>query len=293
METRPRSSYIGSHDIGVIVAARNARDGKETFPTYQTEGELWAVKRGLMPESDPNEPPLWWGRELEAVIFKRWLVEHPEERREDWRFGPVECPTIFHPEFPWLGATPDALRNCKVWGLDCKASDDWDSRFQWGEEGTDQIPLKLVVQGQWFMALTGAKRWRFVAKLAASNWKLREYSVEGNPALQDRLITIANEWWAKHMVAGEMPEDVEHNVIVARWPKGDGRMLEPNEETENLARHMRKATTRHKRAELVLNKAKNRLKTYIADADGIQGLATFKADKRGVRSLKAVGGSWE
>jgi hypothetical protein len=80
--------------------------------------------------------------------------------------------------------------------------------------------------------------------------------------------------------------------VVAKYPRGNGVMLPADENTDTLGRHMTKAYTRHKRAASGLERAKNRLKVFIADADGIEGLATFRADKRGVRSLKAVGGKW-
>jgi hypothetical protein len=289
---RPRSSYIGSHDIAVIVSAANARAGRDTFPTYESESTLWGRKRGLLPESDPNEGPLWWGRAMERPIFERWLIEHPEEKRSDWRFGEGEVETIFHPDYPWLGCTPDAINCSGVWGLDCKASMNYASRFEFGEEGTDQMPLRLVVQGQWFMALTGAQRWRFVVLLGNENWKLREYSVEANPALQARLIEIANQWWERHMVKGEVVVDVEHNVITKLYPKNNGVLLPADETSDALGRAVVRAHTRFERAKLVAERAKNRLKLYIADADGVEGLATFRTDKRGVRSLRAIGGKW-
>jgi putative phage-type endonuclease len=128
--------------------------------TWESRFSLFMRKKGLL-GPQPDNPLMKWGRLLEPVIHGEFVKDHPG----DWIANPGMYAS---PDRRWQIANPDAL-----------AADDLAehkyiphvNQQEWGEPGTDEIPVRYRCQvlqyldvhglgGIWLAALLGGADFR-------------------------------------------------------------------------------------------------------------------------------------
>jgi putative phage-type endonuclease len=143
---------------------------------YDSPFALYHRKRGDLPETEDTDA-MERGRILEPYIADRFAKLHPEFTvMGDGRA------LYAHPDRPWQMATPDRLACEREWGdlpdpvavLETKTDAGGDD--QWGDDGTDQIPVHYRCQVLWQMDVLGVTA-AYVACLAMRSWKLRVYEL--------------------------------------------------------------------------------------------------------------------
>lgn len=137
---------------------------------------LYHRKLGILPQED-DSPMMERGRVLEPYIRDKFAAAHPEFMvmgfgRELYRNGGR----------PWQLATPDGLLYATVDDFfdfeepvavaEFKTASSMD---EWGEPGTDEIPVYYRAQVLWQMDVMGVRRWH-VAVLDVPKWEIREYA---------------------------------------------------------------------------------------------------------------------
>lgn len=150
--------------------------------TQNSPFALYHRKLGTLPEA-PDSGALERGRVLEPYIAGKFAERHPEfcvlgSGRELWA----------HPDRPWQMATPDRqvtenLGPCcpdgSAYGdllavLECKS--DASPGDQWGEDGSDEIPVHYRAQVLWQMDVMGVTT-GYVACLFVQQWKVLVYEL--------------------------------------------------------------------------------------------------------------------
>lgn len=147
--------------------------------TWESPFSLWHKMAGSI-DSPPQTPEQARGHYLESGIAAWFADQHP-----DWRIK--NTGTWQHNERDWQIGSPDRLvavptdRGWEPRILECKtdAHPNGGSDPQWGEPGTDQIPVGYRVQVIWLMDVLGVK----VAHVAClgSYLSFNEYVVRYNP----------------------------------------------------------------------------------------------------------------
>lgn len=138
--------------------------------------KLFYQKQGVLGE-DPDQRNTRWGRRLERHIADEFAEAHPE-------FWVMDAGLYAHADRPWQMASPDRLLFDTTWrfgdqplaGLECKAWHAWD---QWGEEGTDEVPIHIRCQAIWQADVLGVPA---VYVPVANGPSFREYVVEHDEA---------------------------------------------------------------------------------------------------------------
>ena len=137
---------------------------------------LYHRKLGNLPPKEDSDA-MERGRILEPYIADRFQASHPDlyvtgDGRGLWRHG----------ERPWQLATPDRLVHDRypvsydpLAVLEAKTDAGGDD--DWGDEGTDQIPVHYRCQVLWQMDVLGVAR-AYVPMLPMRSWKLRVYELE-------------------------------------------------------------------------------------------------------------------
>lgn len=134
---------------------------------YESRFSLWHRMANLIP-SEPDNPQLKRGHYLEPGVCAWFADQHP-----DWSIYPAG--SWRHAQHERYTAAPDrlaALPSGEVRGVEVKTAADTD---EWGQAGTDEIPVGVRAQVMWQMDVVGT-RVTHVAVLSAY-LDLREYVV--------------------------------------------------------------------------------------------------------------------
>lgn len=135
---------------------------------------LYHRKRGELPDQ-PDSDALERGRILEPYVARKFGEGHPELTVSgDGR-------TLYcHPDRAWQLGTPDRLLTDDpghLAGLECKT--DAGHGEDWGDAGTDEVPVHYRCQCLWNMDIFGASTW-YLDCLFVQPWKTRVYEMTMN-----------------------------------------------------------------------------------------------------------------
>ena len=93
--------------------------------------------------------------------------------------------TLVHADFSYLRGTPDYLTDDPNLGLEVKtarerqlADVDQDGNPLWGHDGSDLVPLAYMIQCQWYMGLTGRRKWDVAVFFVGDKDEFRLYHLD-------------------------------------------------------------------------------------------------------------------
>lgn len=267
-----RRSGIGSSEIGSIL-------GVSRWPVIN----VWRSK--LMPDLDePETEDQKRGRILEPAVAQ-WYAEETGARLE-------EPGTLRHPAKTLVLATPDRIAhlNGARRTVELKTAV-WTQQGEWGDAGTDQVPMGYLVQVNWEMACTGDAEADLAVLIGGHDFRI--YHLTRDDELLGMAFEAAEKWWRNHVVT-QRPPDVDgsraySDFLAARYPREQKPMLAATPEVEKLMGEIRALEAHVGTSEAALALAKNKLRDLISDAEGIVGngwQVTWKANKNGVRALR-------
>lgn len=268
-----RRNGIGGSDVAAIC----------NMSRYRSKMHVYLDKIGELPPLEDN-PKMAAGRKLELLIAD-WFAE--DTGYKVWRQNAI----FSHPEYPYMLANIDRWLPGQNAGLECKNTGEF-NRDEWANE---QVPTEYILQCNHYMAVTGADRW-FVAVLIGG-WDFQWRVIERDDELIRNLIAVESDFWNHHVLAQIEPEwsHQDTDLIKQRYSGSDPeKWIELPGDAYDIIQSFRKSRASREAAERSEEAAKNQLKGIMQDAEKAywQGdLAfTWKANKKGVRSFKAVGG---
>lgn len=179
LEERRRG--IGGSDVAGILG----------MSKFKTPLQVYLDKIGEAEKTQDNESMLW-GRVLEPVIRQQYaertgrVVRVPEQ-------------IIYHKKFPFMIANLDGFTE------DNRVIEIKTARFgdDWGEPGTDQVPVPYLLQVQHYMAVTGFEVADVAVLIGGSDFRL--YEIKADKDLHELLIEKEDEFWG--MVQGRHPPE--------------------------------------------------------------------------------------
>ena len=247
----------------------------------RSQYSLWCDKRGLIPEFPDNER-MWWGREVEPLIIRRWQRDHDGEVQRHLMLRSIE--------YPWMLADLDGLTGDRV--LEAKQRDGFDfPRWQIGVP--DHISLQVTHQ----MIVSG-RRLSTVCVLFGGN-HYEEYEIPFDGELAAQLIGAEREMWRR--VQEDDAPDPDHSesttqAIRDRWYEStDGKVVElPAEAFTWLAMRATAIEAMKPHADAVAT-VKNLVRDALEDAEaGLindQIVCTCTPNKNGTRVLRFKDGN--
>lgn len=252
---------------------------------FTTPIELWQEYAGLVTRPAQLGPAARLGHALESgvaevaaeilgvEIRKGHTLEDP---RETWR---VATPDFF--------TTDDATLQIKTSGLTSRAPAG--VLDEWGEPGSDEVPVHVAVQVQVEMSIARATRiaqadHAYVAALLPGRG-VQTYLVPFDSDVAQAIADKTRAFWS--LVQSGTPPDPDESeafgvYLSRRFPSPSGRWLEPTEAVENNVRAYLDARRRAEEAERDMRAARNQITMSIGDAQGYRGEG-WSADWRGVR----------
>lgn len=293
----PLDITIGASDVPGILG----------LSPWQKPSAVWARLMGLT-TSEPNNATRR-GHTLELGILMeyadrhglkvyRWETSHrhlhrlrPPYRVGLYRGPGLEAGRIVHPVYDWAGCRPDAIvlqdsgDKHLVEVKTTRSFRDWEDK-----DGNPILPPHYVVQVQWQMLVTNTKQTDLEAFCTFDDSR-RTYSVSYDVGLASRIFELVQAWRAKHILGGELPQDMTADIAGLIWPapREPEEWLEASAEDLVLAGEYVKAQERINEAEAAKERIKGRLCERIKDASGIKGVASWKQGKRG-RTFRCLAG---
>jgi putative phage-type endonuclease len=247
-----RRSYLGGTDVAAIV-------GKSK---YKTALDIYLEKIGQASDSVSS-------RKAEAGIalepfVRKWYADEIGKPIEDGR-------TIRDKQHPFLGANIDG-RFDESTLVEIKTMD-FSTREEWGQPGTDEIPLHYYVQCVWYLGITGADR-VVVVKCDRGTMELTDYMVEPDKALYDLCRAEAVSFWLDNVAKGipPKPTDRDGSNLIYLFPERRPEILVADPSTDELASELGDIVRQIKPLEKREKEIKEALKVRIGDASGIETL---------------------
>jgi len=179
---------------------------------YYIGGSSCAYAAGLHPYGDaldlytrlkgPSSPELanrfiYWGTVLETPIRCHYALLHSVQVATDDAFGNTR-----HATYDWARATPDGIvtdADGNRWGLEIKTAG---SARDWGKSGGRKVPSHYRAQCDWYMWITGLKRWDLSVLIGGNDY--REYTLTHSPKREKQLVDANVDFWQNH-VAKDVP----------------------------------------------------------------------------------------
>jgi len=239
---------------------------------YGSPFELYHRKLGNLPETEDNDA-MAIGRHMESWVAAKFAERHPEFTvTGDGR-------ALFaHPDRPWQMATPDRLiedtATCGITErdgifevehlavLECKVDA---GNPDWGEDGSDQIPVHYRCQVLWQCDVLGVTAW-YLALLDWMRRRIRIYRgvIDEAAGADLRIMRAEAEAFLRRVAAGD-PPDVDWRPATTSALK---RLHPSLDDTEirvpmTLARKYQAACTSLKAAEQRKKLAENKLRDRL------------------------------
>ena len=266
-----RKKGIGASEAGIVLGLN------EHVSPYQ----LWLVKTGRAEPTDLSEVPIvYWGSVHEEPIAQHYAkVTGCKVRRV--------TNTLFHKEHPFMLCHLDRKIEGQSKVLECKFA--MFARDDWGQSGSDVVPLPYIVQVQHQLAVTGYEE----ADLAVliGGYDFRVYHFKRDEELIAKIIEDVTEFW--NCVQNDTPPPLrDSRDAKLAYPFNQGNLIPAEKEIIDAVEQYNATLTQEGMIKEKKEQLKDKLTLFIKDADGIrtdtQVLATWKARKDGVRVLKVM-----
>ena len=241
------------------------------LPAFLSPLDIWLDKvEGV---ERPDTADLRRGRVLESAVAQLYEAETGAALSE--------CGTIRCARSSVLLATPDRMARTDALGeypLELKTVRGA-MRHRYGESGTDEVPPQYLVQVAVQMACTGCE----VAELAAliGGEELRIYKFTRDIELAAGIIEGVERWWRDYVVT-RTPPPVDGSTAwaerLASLPRR-GVVVAATQEMREAAERLREAKRLAKHADRLERTARSRLLELMGDAEGVDGLATYREHK--------------
>jgi len=195
--TWDRSKFIGGSDIGAILG----------LSKYRTPLQVWQEKVGQGAQAQ-DSLPLRFGSFAEEFVAQEYA-------RSTGQLVSTHIEPFIHPKYDFLSGhidrfvlpnnTPllssDGKLNTQTL-LECKTANPF-AKDEWGEIGTDEVPMSYLVQCAWYMLLTGCVR----ADIAVlfSNSDFRIYSIQKDEELEQLLVDRSVQFWNEYVLTKTPP----------------------------------------------------------------------------------------
>lgn len=254
-----RLQGVGGSEIAAIVGLN----------PYATALDVWRAK--VEGYEQPVTAPMERGTFLEAGVAD-WYAHRTGAKL-------VETGTLRHPTLARIMCTPDRLASLERGEVDLSIKVPGPYvREQWGEAGTDEVPMATLLQVQWELLILEPIYGIRVADVAAPiDGDLRIYTILADADIQGRLVEGAQKFWRDYVETRTPPplDGTEScsDWLTSKYPAERAPAMVATGEANALMRALREAREAKAHAELEAEAAVNGLKAILlsGQAETMQG----------------------
>jgi len=271
--TQDRTKYIGGSDIGAILG----------LSKFRTPLEVWMEKTGKE-SRQLDSLPLRFGSFAEEFVASEYARATGFELLHDESI-------YIHPTHPMMSAhvdrfiLGDGLNKPATRLLECKTANPF-ARGEWGEPGTDQVPMSYLCQCIWYMAITGIEQCDLAVLFGNSDFRI--YEISRDLELEALVIKKALHFWNEYVLKDIPPPAQTEGDYQALFKRSDpSKTIEANQKTVELIREMQSLSKQSGDAEEQITQIKQHIMNEMKEAEVLsyQGnvIATWKAPKPSFR----------
>jgi len=267
-----RSKYIGGSDIGAILG----------LSRFKTPLEVWMEKTG-------KETKRLDSLHLRFGSFAEEFVASEYSRATGFEL--LHDESIFiHPEHAFMSAHMDRFvlevgSSSPTRLLECKTANPFSSG-DWGEVGSDQVPMSYLCQCIWYMAITGIEKTDLAVLFGNSDFRI--YEITRDQGLEELVIAKATTFWNDYVLKDIPPPVQSEADCQTLFSKGDpAKSIEAKEETLELTKRLHALNSEIDIREEEISSIKQNIMSQMGEAELLtyQGrtLASWKAPKPSFR----------
>lgn len=265
-ERKDRLLGIGGTDIGVILG----------LSPYKTPYQLFLEKTGIIEDTQEENKFQYWGTKLEPLIRDEFalrnnvIIETPE--------------TTIHPFYDFMRANVDGFIPSLNSVLEVKSSSGY-SASQWGESGTDIIPIFYLTQVAHYVATLNADSAHIAVLIGGNDY--REFKYIRDFELENKIIDAAKEFWAC-VKENRAPSAINQADLKLMYPTSTAKSIPINNDASLHLGKLNEIKRQIKDLNSKLESSKIEIMDYMKDndcltnADG-ETLVSWKSNKRGSR----------
>jgi len=184
-----RTKYIGGSDIGAILG----------LSKYRTPLEVWLEKTGKEVASK-DSLPMRFGSFAEEFVAREYARATNAQLAHDQSIH-------IHPEHFYMCAHIDrfilgAERALPTKILECKTANAF-AKSDWGQVGSDEVPMSYLAQCAWYMAITGIEQTDLAVLFG--NHEFRIYEIMRDQDLEKLVIQKAYDFWHEYVLKDIAP----------------------------------------------------------------------------------------
>ena len=271
--TQDRTKYLGGSDIGAILG----------LSPFKSPLAVWMEKTGKEVKT-VDSLPLRFGSFAEEFVANEYAKATGFALRHDESI-------YIHPDHSYMSAHidrfvhSDGLDQAATQILECKTTNPF-SRAQWGEVGSDQVPMSYVCQCVWYMAITGITKTDLAVLFGNTDFRI--YTIVRDPELENLVLEKAHHFWHEHVLKDLPPPVQSPEDCQMLFQRGDpSKTLEANPETLALLARLQALHYQGNACEEEITTLKTQIMAQMQDAEVLahqgQVLATWKAPKPSFR----------
>ena len=271
--TQDRTKYLGGSDIGALLG----------LSPFKSPLVVWMEKTGKEVKA-VDSLPLRFGSFVEEFVANEYAKATGFTLRHDESI-------YIHPNHSYMSAHidrfvhTDGLDQAATKILECKTANPF-SRAQWGELGSDQVPMSYLCQCVWYMAITGITKTDLAVLFGNTDFRI--YTILRDPELENLVLEKAHHFWHEHVLKDIPPPAQSPEDCQLLFQHSDpSKTLEANPETLTLLERLQTLNYQGNACEEEITTLKTQIMAQMQDAEVLahqgQVLATWKAPKPSFR----------
>lgn len=242
-----RKKYIGGSDAAVVAGVN----------THRSPFALWLEKTGQSePEDLSDNPRVWFGREAEELVAKRFCMD---ERKKVRRTG-----VYVNDKYPWACASIDRMIVGENSFLECKTSSGY-FKYRWDN---DQVPDAYYCQVLHYMTVMEMD-YCYLGCMFDNGTDYVTRVVEFNQSDSDALMEAEQRFWEDCIKGGKMPEadasEACGKAIKVLYPGGGTEALEMEEMYDILCSDIKDLKKSKSELEKVITQKENQLRMMMGN----------------------------
>jgi putative phage-type endonuclease len=271
-----RSKYIGGSDIGAILG----------LSRFRSPLEVWLEKTGKETKR-LDSLPLRFGAFAESFVASEYA--------RSTGFELIHDESIYiHPQHSFMsahidrfvlegGASSSTSTPTRI--LECKTANPF-SAGEWGEVGSDEVPMSYLCQCIWYMAITNINKVDLAVLFGNSDFRI--YEIARDLELERVILQKATAFWTEYVLKDIAPPVQSEADCQTLFSKGDPtKSQEAKAEILLLTKRLQLLNSEIDLREEEISSIKQNIMNHMGEAESLlyqgQVLATWKAPKSSFR----------